>query len=88
MTYILITFIALFPLFLLFSGCGEGESPIEETVRISDVTVSVTENKALIQWKTDVPADSQVEYGVTKSYGSVSFDATLKTQHSIELTEL
>ncbi|MFQ6041958.1 MAG: fibronectin type III domain-containing protein [Candidatus Poribacteria bacterium] len=86
-----ITLIALSPLFLLFSGCG-GDKPTmvpKETLKISDITVSVKEDKALIQWKTDAPADSQIEYGFTKSYGMSSpLDSTLKTEHSIELTGL
>ncbi|MHC4536380.1 MAG: fibronectin type III domain-containing protein [Planctomycetota bacterium] len=88
MIYVLITFIALLQLLLLFIGCG-GENPIiEETLRVSDVTISVQGDKALIRWQTDVAADSKVEYGITKSYGAVAFESTLKTQHAIELTGL
>jgi len=84
-----IALIALTPLFLLLNGCGEDKpTTIEETIRISDVTVSVTGDNALIRWKTDIPADSLVEYGLTKSYRLSSGDATDKTQHTIKLTGL
>ncbi len=86
----LFTLIVLLLLLLaLVGGCGEEEPTTEVTLKISNITVSVTGDKALIQWKTDAPADSQVEYGITKSYGMLSdLDVTFKTQHSVELTGL
>jgi chitodextrinase len=42
-----------------------------------------------ITWRTDVPADSQVQYGRTTSYGSAtSVDRTLVTSHSVTITGL
>ena len=58
---------------------------------ISNVQVSVAPNKrsATITWSTDIPADSQVEYGTTTAYGAFSpLDGTLVTSHSVTLTGL
>src|SRR6185295_2058834 len=47
------------------SGLGSGNAPV-----IADVTASaITGSTATITWATDVPADSQVEYGETLAYG-------------------
>jgi len=57
---------------------------------ITEVTLlSITESNAVITWKTSRPADSQVQYGTTSSYGhSSGLDASLLTSHRIELTNL
>jgi len=51
---------------------------------ISNVLVSnVTANSAVITWTTDEPADSQIDYGLTKTYASSTIlDANLVTSHS------
>jgi hypothetical protein len=42
-----------------------------------------------ITWTTDVPADSQVQYGPTATYGSTTpLDRTLVTGHSVTITGL
>ena len=42
-----------------------------------------------ISWKTDVPADSQVQYGRTIPYGSSTpLDRRLVTSHSVTITGL
>ena len=42
-----------------------------------------------ITWTTDVPADSQVQYGPTTAYGSsTAVDRTLVTSHSVTITGL
>ncbi len=59
------------------------------TAVISNITTQTTPGilAITIQWQTDVPATSQVEYGVTTAYGSSTpFDATLVTAHSVTLT--
>ncbi|MCH8292936.1 fibronectin type III domain-containing protein [Candidatus Poribacteria bacterium] len=86
-------FFILMVLLLLFlpfvSGCGEDNPTVEEeTLKISEVTVSVEGNNALIRWKTDLLADSLVDYGVTTSYGLNAMDAALTAQHSVTLTGL
>jgi hypothetical protein len=57
---------------------------------ISGVTVTFpSKNSARITWTTDEASDSQVEYGTTTSYGSLSpLDAIRVTQHSVTLTGL
>ena len=49
----------------------------------------VTDTTATITWTTDQAADSQVEYGLTTSYGSSTpLDSTEVTSHSVGLTGL
>ncbi len=49
----------------------------------------ITASSATIVWTTDVPADSQVEYGPTTSYGaSTMLDTALVTGHSQTLSGL
>lgn len=50
---------------------------------------SITPDSSVITWATDEPADSQVEYGTTMTYGSVtSLDTALVTSHSVQLSGL
>ncbi len=50
---------------------------------------SLTETSAVITWDTDVPASSQVEYGLTVGYGSSTpLDSNLVTSHSVSLSGL
>ena len=57
---------------------------------ISNVAASnVTNATATITWTTNKPADSQVDYGTTSSYGqSTPLDPSLVTAHSITLAGL
>ena len=57
---------------------------------LSGITASaITASGATIAWNTNKGADSQVAYGVTSAYGSVSaLDPALVTSHSINLTGL
>jgi hypothetical protein len=56
---------------------------------ISGISVSeVTMDSAMIDWSTDMPAESLVEYGLTSSYGSSAGDSGLKTAHKIALRNL
>jgi len=57
---------------------------------ISDVSANVTsETTANVTWTTDVPATSQVEYGLTIAYGSVTpLDTALATGHAVDLDGL
>jgi hypothetical protein len=49
----------------------------------------VTTTGATITWTTDQPADSQVEYGSTTAYGSLSpLDTGLVTSHTVALSGL
>ena len=58
--------------------------------QISAVTAqNVTSSSAQITWQTDEAADSQVEYGLTTSYGNTTpLDANLVASHSALLTGL
>jgi len=50
---------------------------------ISQVSMSVTSTRATIGWTTNEPSDTQVEYGVTNSYGTLApLDTTLQPSHS------
>ena len=56
---------------------------------ISAVTATKTTTTATITWTTAVPANSQVTYGTTTSYGSSSaLNSSLVTTHSVALTSL
>jgi hypothetical protein len=56
---------------------------------ISGISVSeVTMDSAMIDWSTDMPAESLVDYGLTSSYGSSAADSALKTAHKITLRNL
>src|SRR3989454_7548375 len=57
---------------------------------LSGITVSsISPNGAAIAWTTNEPSDSQVEYGVTSSYGSLSaLNPALVTAHLESLTGL
>lgn len=56
---------------------------------ISGISVSgVTMDSAMIDWSTDMPAESLVEYGLTSSYGSSAADSGFKTTHKIILKNL
>lgn len=56
---------------------------------ISNVSVPYTTgHTATIQWITDEPATSEVEYGLTTKYGAVRADGNLVTVHDITLTGL
>lgn len=57
---------------------------------ISSIDVSsISPSSAVVSWQTDEPATSQVNYGLTSSYGSSSnLDSTLTTNHSVTLSGL
>ncbi len=56
---------------------------------ISAVTATTTTTTATITWATAVPANSQITYGTTTSYGSGSaLNSNLVTAHSATLTSL
>jgi Bacterial Ig domain/Divergent InlB B-repeat domain/Fibronectin type III domain len=50
---------------------------------ISGMSLSVTSSGATIGWTTNTPSDTQIEYGLTASYGNLApLNATLVTVHS------
>jgi len=56
---------------------------------ISQVAARPGPGRVTITWTTDVPADSQVQYGPTTTYGgTTALDRTLVTSHSVTITGL
>lgn len=56
---------------------------------ISDVAADVAQMQCTITWTTDQPSSSQVEYGATTAYGTLSpLSSTMVTSHSITLSGL
>jgi hypothetical protein len=56
---------------------------------ISSVVSSPTHNSATIIWTTNESSDSQVEYGLTTSYGSqTTLNTSMATAHSVLLSNL
>lgn len=60
-------------------------APVISSVNSSAITVS----RATITWTSDEAATSQVEYGLTREYGSTTIeDSNPVTSHSVDLTDL
>ena len=56
---------------------------------ISNVSATPSSTSVVITWTTDEPATSQVEYGATPSYGSLTTeDVSQFTSHSVTITGL
>jgi glucose/arabinose dehydrogenase/PKD repeat protein len=56
---------------------------------ISQVVARPGPGRVTITWRTDVPSDSQVQYGRTTAYGSATdLDRNLVTSHSVTITSL
>jgi len=72
-----------------WGGDGDGEVDTTPPV-ISGISVSsIDDTNTTINWTTNEPATSQVEYGRTTSYDSISaLNTTLVTSHSIMLSGL
>ncbi len=60
------------------------------TLNISVIeTTSITTSGATITWQTDLPSDSQIEYGDSENLGTLTtLDTTMTTNHSVTLTGL
>lgn len=56
--------------------------------QIVELPVLAGSTSGLIQWQTDVPADSQIEYGLSSAYGSTEGDLLLRLDHQVQLTGL
>src|SRR5204862_167744 len=64
---------------------ADATAPLISTVSVT----SITATGATITWTTNEPATSQVAYGLTSSYGSMTtLDTTLRTTHTVTLTGL
>ena len=70
-----------------FTTSADVTDPVVSTITVDSTTTSGT--AATINWTTDEPSDSQVEYGLTTAYGTVTtLDTSLVTAHNIEVTGL
>jgi chitodextrinase len=70
---------------LTTSGGTGGSGPVISGVSVSSITTS----SATVTWTTDVAATSQVEYGATTAYGSLTtLNSSLVTSHSVSLASL
>ncbi len=59
------------------------------TVVVPSVSPTINPNTVAISWTTDIPLDSQVEYGLTASYGSMTpLAPALVTSHNVTVTGL
>ena len=69
---------------------GIGQTGVDASVVISTVdTVSVSTSAATITWHTVLPSGSQIEYGDSENFGSLStLSSILTTSHSVTLTGL
>jgi hypothetical protein len=68
-----------------FATAGVAGSPAMSHIAVTGVTT----NSAIISWLTAQPLTSQVAYGTTEAYGSLSgFSASPVTSHSVTLTAL
>ncbi len=64
---------------------AETTSPVISAISIS----TFSSNSATFTWTTDEPATSQIEFGTTTVYGSLSFfNGTLTTSHNSSITGL
>lgn len=70
----------------------QASTPVIEQVPpvISNITVTnISSNSATINWETNEPSTSQVEYGFTSLYGATSdYNLVLTTNHHLTLTGL
>ena len=66
-----------------FRTTGDNQPPV-----VSEVSAVTTAYTATITWTTDELANSEVEYGLTDSYGSVASSSVFTIQHVIRLTGL
>lgn len=73
-------------------GCGSTTTQGGQTgsFMVTNVTASgITDTAAAITWTTNVGSSSQVEYGTSTAYGSMtSLDATPVTSHSVAISGL
>ena len=72
-----------------FSPTSDGMTVDLQAPQLSLIGVtSITGNSAIITWTTDEPSTSEVDYGLTTSYGSTITLPTLVTTHSVTVNGL
>jgi hypothetical protein len=68
-----------------FSFTTQSSGPVISSMNVS----AISANSATVNWTTDQPSTSQVEFGTTTAYGSLSSaSGTLVTSHSVVLSGL
>lgn len=69
---------------------GDTSTSSDTTLLISSIeTVAISSSAVTITWLTDLPADSQIEYGESVNLGSLTtLSSELLTSHSITITDL
>ena len=91
------SFLVLFAVgaMLLSSGCSgfvTASNPTGNPVSLAITNASAanaTPTSVGVDWQTNVPASSQVEYGATTSYGSMTaLDLTMVTSHQLTVSSL
>ena len=73
---------------LYYSFIAETQPDTDPPIISNVQATGITATSAIITWDTDENADSIVRYGNTTALGSISYDPTLTTSHSIPLTGL
>lgn len=83
-------FAIIFSILCLQAAFPFFQSVMAATPVITNITAAtVTNNGATITWKTDVISDTQIEYGLTTSYGSsTTLNTTRVTDHTQSITGL
>jgi len=61
---------------------------IAPQITVPPTVTGITKTTAIIEWQTDEPGNSLVDYGLTTSYGSQAPLADYVTNHSVTLTGL
>lgn len=79
-TFHLTIFLALcLPSFFIFMASVMAATPVISGI----ATGNLLTNSATISWTTDVPSDTQIEYGTTTAYGSsTTLNSALVTSHT------
>ena len=83
---LLVSMAALLPAVLILLG-GD-RSVVPEAVTRGPYLQSVTTDSVVVVWETDAAGSSQVDYGLTASYGSVVSDSNPVMHHALTLTGL
>jgi len=78
------------PWYMIFEGTTTEDDEDVGTVFITSgpTVAQLTNNSATIEWNTDVPSDSTVQYGPDTSYGLQQSDSVFDTFHSVTITGL
>ncbi len=64
---------------------GDNDPPV---ITSGPTVAGLSDSTATIEWTTDEPSDSEVEYGLDASYGQATNEAADETSHSVTLTGL